>query len=252
MNKGVKVIDNIAALKYCRENHITNSYNLIINYPNEEPIDFEESQKNIQLIQKYLEPPSISKYVLGYQSIIYNNLEQYNIESLEPKVIDTIMYPKELLDKQFFFFYSFKRKNKIKENPWKKLVSNWKNTYEQQKILCVKRNTTLDRLVFYFIDGGNFIKIYDKRHSDSAMIYMLNNEERELFLACTDVISESELKDEFEHIDSSELEAILNSFVEAGILYKEDERYLTLPISYQKFYKNELIQKTDRELEILS
>lgn len=79
---------------------------------------------------------------------------------------------------------------------------------------------------------------------------MLNNNERELFLACTDVISESELKDEFRHIDSSELETILNSFVEAEILYKEDEWYLTLPISRQKFYNNELIQRTDRELKV--
>ena len=79
---------------------------------------------------------------------------------------------------------------------------------------------------------------------------MLNNEERELFLACTDVISKSELEDEFKHIDPSELEAILNSFVEAGILYREDEWYLALPISCQKFYNNELIQRTDRELKV--
>jgi ribosomal peptide maturation radical SAM protein 1 len=34
MNKGVRVIDNIAALKFCKENQIKNIYNLLVRYPN--------------------------------------------------------------------------------------------------------------------------------------------------------------------------------------------------------------------------
>ena len=41
MKKGVRVIENIAALKFCKENGINNGYNIIVNYPNEENIDFE-------------------------------------------------------------------------------------------------------------------------------------------------------------------------------------------------------------------
>ena len=36
MNKGTRVIVNIAALKFCKENGIQNHYNLIVNYPNED------------------------------------------------------------------------------------------------------------------------------------------------------------------------------------------------------------------------
>jgi ribosomal peptide maturation radical SAM protein 1 len=250
INKGVRVIDNIAALKFCKENHIKNSYNLIINYPNEESIDFKQTEKNIQLFQKYLEPPSISKFVVGFQSPIYTNFEQFNIEKLEPKTIDTIMYPEEILDKNFFFFYSFKRKKQQSEKPWKKLVSSWEKNYLQQKILSAKRNIALEELVFYYKDGGNFIKIYDKRHSDNAMIYMLNSDERKVFLACTDVVSKTELEDKSIDIHSSELNQILNSFVEAGIVYKENEWYLSLPISYQKYYNKENIKKAESIQEI--
>jgi len=244
MNKGAKVIDNIAALKFCKENHIKNSYNLIINYPNEEKIDFEETVKTVQLFWKYLDPPSISKYVLGYQSPIYNKLDEYNIKSIEPKAVDMIMYPKEVLDREFCFFYSFKRKNETEENPWKKLVTSWKNTYEQQKMLAVKRDIDLEELVFYFKDGGNFIKIYDKRHSDNAMIYMLDHDERDVFLACCDVVSEIDLKENFKHINSSKIDEMLKSFVEAGIVYKEKGWYLSLPISYNKYYNKEYDKNT--------
>ncbi len=250
MNKGVKVIDNIAALKFCKENHIKNSYNIIINYPNEDKNDFEESKKTIKLLQKYIEPANISKYVVGYQSPIYNNLKKFNIKDIKPKIIDTIMYPKEILDKKICFFYSFKRKNKIKENPWKELVSKWKETYEEQQILGLKRNTALDKLVFYYKDGGEFIKIYDKRYEKNAMIYILNEIEREVFLACDDVISKTELKEKNKDISQAELEKILNSFVESGIVYREDESYLSLPISYNKFYNKKKKQKTIKKLEL--
>ncbi|MDG6218967.1 MAG: radical SAM protein, partial [Candidatus Thermoplasmatota archaeon] len=236
MKKGTRVIDNIAALKFCKENHIKNSYNLIINYPNEEKVDFEETNNIIQLFSKYLEPPSISKFALGYQSPIYDNVEEYNIQTIEPKLIDTIMYPKELLEKNFCFFYSFERKKKIPENPWNKLVSDWNTSYEEQKMLSVKRDNALEELVFYYTDGGNFIKIFDKRFGDKALIYMLNNDERKVFLACTNVISETEVKEKVAHINSSELNKILTSFIETGIVYKEDEWYLSLPISYQNYY----------------
>ena len=104
MNKGVRLIDNIAALKFCRENNIKNSYNLIIDYPNEDKNDFEETIQNIRLFKSYLDPPHISKFVVGFESPIYNNLEKFNIEKIEYKLIDTIMYPKRILEKDFCFF----------------------------------------------------------------------------------------------------------------------------------------------------
>jgi ribosomal peptide maturation radical SAM protein 1 len=248
MNKGTKIIDNLAALKYCKENHIQNSYNFIIDYPNEEKIDFNETQKNIGFIQKYIEPPNISKYVVTFQSPIYNNLEKYNIKNLESTVIDTIMYPKNIRDENISFFYSFKRKQEIKENPWKQLISNWKNIYNQQKILALKKNTDLEKLVFYFIDGVNFIKIYDKRINNNAMIYILNKEERKIFLECRDIKSLSELKENLKDINACELEKTLDSFVRVGILYKENELFLALPISYHQYYNNESI-KNDINIE---
>ncbi len=244
MNKGTKIIDNIFALKYCKENHIKNSYNFITNYPNEEKIDFVETQKNINLIQKYIEPPNISKYIVTFQSPIFNNPEKYNIKKLEPIVIDTIIYPKIILNENINFFYSFKRQTEIKENPWKQLINNWKKTYDKQKILGLKKDTDLEKLVFYFIDGGNFIKIYDKRINDNAIIYILNKEERKIFLECRDIKLLAELKSKFKNIKFNELEKMLNNFVETGIFYREDDKFLALPISYRRYYNNELIKNT--------
>ena len=236
MNKGTKVIDNIAALKFCKENRIKNSYNIIINYPNEEPIDFEESKQTIKIIQQYLEPPSLSKFMLGFQSPIFKNLDRFNINHIEPKLIDTIMYPKNLIEKYFFFFYSFKRKKEMSISPWIKLVAQWKKTYDDQKRLAIQRNTPIEKLVFYFKDGSNFLKIFDKRYGDKALIYTLNKKERDVFLACTNVISFSELQSKFQWMSNNEIEEILRNFAESGIIFIEDDLCLALPLNYHTFY----------------
>jgi hypothetical protein len=76
------------------------------------------------------------------------------------------------------------------------------------------------------------------------MIYILNKEEREVFLECKDIASLFYLIEKLKHIKPSELEATLKSFVEAGIFYKEEELYLALPISYRQYYNNEHIKNT--------
>jgi ribosomal peptide maturation radical SAM protein 1 len=238
MNKGVKVIDNIAALKYCKENGILNHYNLIANYPNEEQIDFEETIQNIQFIKDYIDPPQISKFVVGFESPIYANPEKFNIEKLEYKIIDTIMYPPDVLENDFFFFNQFNRKKDIKENKWNQIVNDWKTGLEKREIEAVKRKTTIEKLIFYYIDGKSYIKIYDNRNHKNVMIYVLNHQEREILLSCENVISFNKLQEKLTNIPENDLRNILKIFEEAGILFRENDYYLSLPLNYSKIINN--------------
>ena len=91
MNKGARLIDNIAALKYSRENNIKNSYNLIVDYPNEDEKDYFETLKNIKLFKQYLDPPQISTFLLGYKSPIFNNPDNFNIKHKNTNFETTIV-----------------------------------------------------------------------------------------------------------------------------------------------------------------
>jgi hypothetical protein len=230
MNKGARVIDNIAVLKFCKENGIKNNYNLLVRYPNEEPIDYEETEKNIRMLRSYLDAPQLCELRVMHGSRIQRNPEQFNIERLGYTLIDQIMYPPEYLKKEFTFVYDFKRKNPITENPWDSLVMDWKKEREMFEQEGNIRQTTIDRLVFYFVDGGSFLKIYDKRNRQNIRIYVLNDLERRVFLSCIDVISFRELKKRFIDVPEFELTAILQSFEQNGLLFVEDDWYLCLPL----------------------
>jgi hypothetical protein len=230
MNKGTRVIDNIAALKFSKENKISNQYNLIVGYPNENTDDFEETKKNIQIFKQFLDPPQICYLRVVYKSPIFCSPENFNISKLKYANIDKLMFPDEILDNKISFVYSFKNENLINSNEWIKLVDKWKIECEMLQIETIKSQNLTERLIFYFVDGGNFIKIYDKRNLKNVQIFTLNEIERDIFLSCRDIISFKNLKEKFSRISEDDLLIILNEFVENGILFSEDEFYLSLPL----------------------
>ena len=239
MNKGARVIDNIAALKFCRENGISNKYNLIIDYPNENKLDFQETVKNVQLFKQYLDPPQICYLKVLYNSPIQCNPDIFNIEKLYFSEIDQLMFPHDALEKGFNFIYDFKRKVEKENFNWKGLIEDWKKNREKQLLRGVICKNPIEKLVFYFVDGGKFLKVYDKRDSENIQIYVLNDIEREVFLSCIDVISFNKLKERLYHIPEQQISDILIDFQESGIIFKEDEFYLSLPLSYNKLiYKS--------------
>ena len=234
MNKGVRLIDNIAALKFCYENGILNKYNLIINYPNEEKIDFEETVQNVQLFKQYIDPPQICHLKVLYNSPIQCNPDFYNIAEFGYSEIDKLMFPNEILERGFNFIYDFKRKEVFGQNNWSEFIEDWRNIRQSQEIIAVKSKNILDKLVLFYLNGKNFIKILDKRDRQNIQIYFLNDLERQVFLACNNVISFQELKDRFSYIDHNQLSNILNDFIQSGIIFKDDNLYLGLPLRYNQ------------------
>jgi len=63
---------------------------------------------------------------------------------------------------------------------------------------------------------------------------MLEGIKRDVFLSCIDVISFQELQKNFINTPDYELAAILNTFENQNIVFREDDYYLSLPLNYQK------------------
>jgi len=230
MNKGIRVIDNIAALKFCKENGIHNVYNLIVEYPNEEPLDFKQTQQAVQMIQQYLDPPNLCQLRVLYGSPIFCHPERYNIKSFQPARIDKLLFPPEILEQHISFVYEYTVQHETPQHNWEKLVQTWKNLRYQIMTEAVQQPTPLNHSVYYFVDGGTFLKIFDKRDKENVQIFTLDADERKVFLACLDVISYNQLQQVLPEIPEYQLAAILHTFEKNGIVFKEDNFYLSLPL----------------------
>jgi len=230
MNKGVRVIDNIAALKFCTENNIKNNYNLLVGYPNEEPLDFEETQKTVSLLKTYLDAPQLCEIRIMHGSPIHQNPELFNIQRLDHVPIDQLMFPKEYLQKGIAFVYTFKPIRPLIHSPWETLVEEWKQLQQRNQQEPHQSQTERDQVLFYFVDGGSFIKIYDKRDLQTIKIFVLNELERQVFLSCIDIITFQELQRRFLDVPEFQLAAILQSFEHNGLVHVEDDCYFCLPL----------------------
>ena len=234
MNKGTRVIDNIAALKFCIENNIFNSYNLIVDYPNEEPIDFEETKQTIQLFKQYFYPPQLAQLYVLYGSPIQCHPEQFNIETLENTTVDNTMHPPEALEKKINFVFDFKKKIDFSKNDWMKLIEEWKQEYIQRKKEGIKSQHLGDKFIFFYADARSFLRINDYRDRNNFRFYVLEDLKRDVFLSCINIVSLKELQEKFLDVPEHELLAILHKFEEQGIIYQENNHYLSLPLSLQK------------------
>ena len=234
MKKGTRVIDNVAALKFCKENDIKNLYNIIIGYPNEDSNDFEESKRNMLPLMTYLDPPQLCHLRVVYGSPIYTHPEECNINQLLYTPVDTVMFPPEILEKHFNFVYSFTKREQLPDNNWSELVDIWNQQRNAVKQRALKSERDIDRFVFYFLDGGSFLKIFDNRNEQHVQLYILDDLERAVFLSCCDVVSFQELIAKFSDVPEDSLSHMLHSFVESGIMFKENDFYLSLPLDYRK------------------
>ena len=111
------------------------------------------------------------------------------------------------------------------------LIDDWQKGRSQRLIEGLKSRSEIDKYIFYFEDGKHFLRIYDKRDIQNIRIFDLNEIERRIFLACTNIISLQEFQEKFFDIPDFQLLAILHSFEQKGIVYEEDDLYINLPIN---------------------
>ena len=95
-----------------------------------------------------------------------------------------------------------------------------------------RNNSRDDQLIFYYVDGKDFLKIFDRRDAFHLHVLELNEREREILLACVDVISFQELQEILTHVPGDQLSSILLSFKNKGIIFEEDNNFLSLPSHY--------------------
>ena len=161
----------------------------------------------------------------------------FNIQTLKNASLDLLMFPKEILDEQISFLYDFTKQREYSKNQWEQLINNWREERIQREVEAVKTHTDIDRYIFYYVDGGTFLKIYDKRNQQELRIFVLDQTEREIFLGCIDVISYDQLTKQFAHIPDFKLAAILETLESNGIVYQEDNHYLSLPLQLKKLHQ---------------
>lgn len=97
MKKGISLDVALSLVKICSEENIRTLLYFMSNFPEESIAEFRETAKFIRKISKYADSFCITEFVLAFNSPIWNNPEEYNLEDKVYMFENTLEQPASYL-----------------------------------------------------------------------------------------------------------------------------------------------------------
>lgn len=227
MRKGNSALQNIQLLKWCAESGISVAWTYLYGFPGEDESELSEIKVIIEAIS-HLGPP------MGVGTVHLDRFSPYFMASdrkeLEPRVPYRYIYPFPLtsLVRLAYVHHSeafdrFSRSQALKN--LEDVVAPWQSAYQHSHLLAVPR--------------GESLILIDTRPSAKRYWYKLTDKSRRIYEYCDKSRGFNELIGEFgDPTNPDELQNILLSFINAGIMLRLNNRYLSLATEAGKSYRN--------------
>lgn len=230
MNKGQSVMQVVYTLKLAERYNVKCHYNLICSMPFEDESYFQETESVVDAILHFRPPFDLEIFRLTYGSSIFKNPERYGILSMGiRKDREGILLPRSLQSRYVPFFMDYESENPgLSERVprWKALIDYWCDVYygyakEQQpkkeSLLCKRWN-------------DDVLELRDSRYNGRTLIHVLRGDERKAYDLCDEPKNFREIERGLGPLEASEIESLLDGFVEKKLMFKEGASYLSLAI----------------------
>lgn len=217
IRKGITSIQNVAFLKWCREQMITVSWNLLCGIPGEELADYEEQIRLMARIP-HLEPPSgISPIRVDRYSPYFNSFAEFGWSSLRPLPEYKFLHPQlddDELSEIAYFFEGVGNSLRVDE-------------YFQRMMSALDRWKQLHKTGhgLFWDDVNGLYRLED----NEATVF----ERSEILEAVLDVTHEVTAFRRLLAIPGVD-EAYLEQLVECDILYREGQKVVNLAVRIPK------------------
>jgi len=223
MNKGVRVIDNLAIMKYCTEAGIQLDGNMIVEFPSTTEDEIKETLANLDFAFPF-RPLSAAAFFLGSGSPMEQSPEKFSLG----KLVSHRNYA-----------YLFPHNKKIQRNM---LIKDYKGEKSHQKKIWQPVRDTMRRWQKYhngrndtacplrYRDGGHFLLIRQERVDGKPLLHRLKGASRKLYLSCSTVRN---IEDVFLEFPDFNKKTVLKFFIDLSnkrLLYMEDNAILSLAV----------------------
>jgi len=224
MNKGVTVMDNIAALKYCAENNIRLDGNLILEFPASSEQEVEETLHCLDFVLPF-QPLKAAAFFLGHSSPIWCRPAEYEIRAIHPHPFNRMLYPENILARlRMLVEYGIgeRRHQKALWRPVRKKMKAWEAFHRG-------RRSSPPPLTYR--EGGDFIIIRQERPGGQPVLHhRLNGPSRAVYLACRRPIPKKDLLRHCPSVTDKQLDAFLDDLESKRLLFRSSDRVLALAV----------------------
>ena len=227
MNKGTRVIDNIAIMKYCMEFNIALEANIIIDFPGSTAKEIEETLDNLDYVMPY-HPLTSASFFLGTGSPMWKSPHMYAIKAKTVRQELTQLFPSDIASTLDFLIQGYRgdrTRQKKKWSPVAKKITRWQSFHKNRKETSPP---LLQR------DGGSFLIIRQEKIDTTIHLHRLYGTSRKIYLFCSTPQSLQAICSAFPDISEKSLLNFFDDLSKKQLLFQENNTFLALAISTDK------------------
>lgn len=229
MRKGVKALQNIQLLKWCKEVGIIAEWNILWGFPGESPEEYFRLAKMVPLLA-HLQPPNYALSLrLDRFSPNFNEHEALGFKNLQPFPAYKFIYPlaaEAVANLAYYFTYDYREARDVAAyvRPLSKEVQKWQQCHAESDL--------------FQVDQGDRLLLWDSRPVAKRRLVALSGKEKFLYLACDQVSTLKQLADSWSRFsgwaaDQDDLRRALDGFVAEGLMLQQGDSYLALAVNRQ-------------------
>lgn len=221
MNKGIKVMDNIAAMKFAHEAGVTLDGNLILEFPGSTRSEVEETCRVLDYVLPF-RPLKTATFFLGHGSPVRQNPAEYGLLAVTRHKYNRQLYPGPMLDKLVMLIQSYRGDRQHQQRIWQPVrekVMHWQTFHASR---------TGNRLPLAYRDGGDFIIIRQESPGKDTLHHRLRGLSRKIYLSCRRPVSIQTLLKDNTSLGEKQLLSFLADLETKRLLFRDGDLCLAL------------------------
>ncbi len=226
MSKGVRSIQNIQLLKWCKELGIKPLWNVLWGFPGEPPAEYDQMAALIPSIT-HLSPPGCAATIrLDRFSPNFDRAEELGFTDIAPYPAYRLIYPfapEVVANLAYYFTFRYREAQEPLRytQPVAEQIARWQRNYATSDL--------------FMMDKGQYLLIWDLRPEAKVGLTVLQGVARVLYLACDQARTARQLGQIYAEHSGDEasietIEAILDICFERNLILRDGGLYLSLAI----------------------
>ena len=230
MNKGVRVIQNLAIMKNCEELGIINAANLLLWFPGSDARDVEQTLAALPFAMPF-RPLKPVRFHLGLESPVWRHYRRFGIRCVRNHPYYQRLFPKEVFTGVHFMIQAYQgdlMKQKKRWRPVEKALEIWRQHY------TALRKSPHDDPLLHYRDGGRFIIISQRTTDQEIRRHRLADTSRKIYLFCEAPRRLARIREVFPAFSAEALHRFLKTMVVKRLMFQEEDRYLSLAVAIDR------------------
>ncbi|KAB8145159.1 RiPP maturation radical SAM protein 1 [Chloroflexia bacterium SDU3-3] len=175
MRKGVKAVQNIQLLKWCKELGVRSYWNVLWGFPGESPEDYAEVARLLPYLTHFDPPMASATIRLDRFSPNFDQSAEAGFANVQPYPAYSYVYrvpPEAVANLAYYFTFGYHQPQDVASYtaPVAREITAWKKHHDESGL--------------FFVDKGSYLLIWDLRANLPHRLITLTGVQRALYLAC--------------------------------------------------------------------